>query len=162
MLTDLPSTFDKSFMDLCGYRLAQEAAKRCFNDAKLSPADVDVVELHDCFSCNELFMYEALGFAKEGCGIELFKTGSWKSNKNGGQVYKMNNIVFNPSGGLESKGHPIGATGLGQCAELCWQLRGEAGKRQVDGAKVGLQHNYGIGSDCVVTLYKKYLLSSNL
>ena len=65
-------------------------------------------------------------------------------------------VVVNPSGGLLSKGHPLGATGLGQCAELVWQLRGEAGKRQVDNARIGLQHNLGLGGACVVTLFKKY------
>lgn len=112
MVTDLPSTFAKSFMDLSGYSMAKRAAELCYQDSGLSPKDVDVLEVHDCFSCNELFMYEALGLAKEGQGIDLFRDGSWKKNKNGGELYHMGQWVVNPSGGLESKGHPIGATGL--------------------------------------------------
>nr|KAG5703888.1 hypothetical protein BaRGS_008147 [Batillaria attramentaria] len=113
-----------------------------------------VFEVHDCFSCNELFMYEALHCAPEGRGLDLVNNSSWRRNKQGGeQLYVGNKWVFNPSGGLESKGHPIG---LGQCAELVWQLRGEAGKRQVEGARVAMQHNFGIGGAAVVTMYGKY------
>jgi len=106
-----------------------------------------VVELHDCFSANELITYEALGLCKEG------EAGKWidaGKNTYGGQV------VVNPSGGLISKGHPLGATGLAQCAELNWQLRGIAGKRQVSNPTYALQHNLGLGGACVVAIYKKY------
>ncbi|XP_013396643.1 non-specific lipid-transfer protein isoform X2 [Lingula anatina] len=157
MVTDLPSSFGKSYMDLSGFAMAQRAADMCYRDSGLTAKDIDVLEVHDCFSCNELFMYEALRLVPEGKALELFNTGKWVPTTEGGQVYKMGDRwVVNASGGLESKGHPIGATGLGQCAELVWQLRGEAGKRQVAGAKTALQHNYGIGGAAVVTMYQKH------
>ena len=107
---------------------------------------MDVIELHDCFSCNELITYEALGLCPEGKAGEFVDSGA---QTYGGQV------VVNPSGGLISKGHPLGATGLAQCAELTWQLRGQAERRQVEGAEVGLQHNLGLGGAAVVTMYRK-------
>lgn len=119
MVTDLPSSFGKSLRDLSGYSLAREAARRCYSDTGFTPQDVDVIEVHDCFAPNELFMYEALGLAEEGTGTQLLRGGKWISNHNGGQVYQMGNKwVVNPSGGLESKGHPIGATG--KIVLLCW------------------------------------------
>ncbi|XP_039339681.1 sterol carrier protein 2 isoform X5 [Mauremys reevesii] len=146
MVTDLSSTFEEnSCIKAVGYDMSKEAAKRCFSKAGLKPTDVDVIELHDCFSSNELITYEALGLCPEGGAGELIDRGD---NTYGGKW------VVNPSGGLISKGHPLGATGLAQCAELCWQLRGEAGKRQVPGAKVALQHNIGLGGAVVVTLYR--------
>ncbi|CAM4716315.1 unnamed protein product [Lepidochelys kempii] len=146
MVTDLSSTFEEnSCIKAVGYDMSKEAAKRCFSKAGLKPTDVDVIELHDCFSSNELVTYEALGLCPEGRAGELIDRGD---NTYGGKW------VVNPSGGLISKGHPLGATGLAQCAELCWQLRGEAGKRQVPGAKVALQHNIGLGGAVVVTLYR--------
>ncbi|KAK6183067.1 hypothetical protein SNE40_010615 [Patella caerulea] len=157
MVTDLPSSFDKSFMDLSGYTMAKIAADKCYKDSGISAQDIDVAEVHDCFSCNELFMYEALKFCDEGNGYRLIRDSTWKQNSNGGEVCVLGNgLVVNPSGGLESKGHPIGATGLAQCFELVNQLRSKCGKRQVDGAKVALQHNFGIGGACVVTLYGQY------
>nr|XP_057922550.1 sterol carrier protein 2 [Doryrhamphus excisus] len=145
MVTDLATTFDEnSCIKMVGYDMSRVAAKKCFEAAGLKPADVDVVELHDCFSANELITYEALGLCAEGKGAELIDRGD---NTYGGK------FVINPSGGLISKGHPLGATGLAQCAELCWQLRGQAGRRQVPGAKVALQHNIGLGGAVVVTLY---------
>uniref|UniRef100_W5MGD7 Sterol carrier protein 2 n=1 Tax=Lepisosteus oculatus TaxID=7918 RepID=W5MGD7_LEPOC len=146
LVTDFASTFqDNSCIKMVGYDMTKEAARRCFQAASLRPEDVDVIELHDCFSANELITYEALGLCPEGKAGELIDRGD---NTYGGKW------VVNPSGGLISKGHPLGATGLAQCAELCWQLRGEAGKRQVPGAKVALQHNIGIGGAVVVTLYR--------
>ncbi|XP_006977786.1 sterol carrier protein 2 isoform X1 [Peromyscus maniculatus bairdii] len=146
MMTDLPSTFEeKSVIKMVGYDMSREAARRCYEKSGLRPSDVDVIELHDCFSANELLTYEALGLCPEGQGGALVDRGD---NTYGGKW------VINPSGGLISKGHPLGATGLAQCAELCWQLRGEAGKRQVPGAKVALQHNLGLGGAAVVTLYR--------
>ncbi|XP_060784653.1 sterol carrier protein 2 isoform X1 [Neoarius graeffei] len=146
MVTDLSTTFEEnSCMNVVGYDMTRLAAKKCFGSAGLTPADVEVIELHDCFSANELITYEALGLCPEGKAGELIDRGD---NTYGGKW------VVNPSGGLISKGHPLGATGLAQCAELCWQLRGEAGKRQVPGAKVALQHNIGIGGAVVVTLYR--------
>ena len=116
-----------------------------YEQAQISADDVDVIELHDCFSANELITYEALGLCAEGEGGTLIDNGD---TTYGGRW------VVNPSGGLISKGHPLGATGLAQCAELTWQLRGEADKRQVADAKVALQHNLGLGGACVVTAYK--------
>lgn len=146
MMTDLPSTFEeKSVIKVVGYDMTKEAARRCYEKSGLTPSDVDVIELHDCFSVNELITYEALGLCPEGQGGTLVDRGD---NTYGGKW------VINPSGGLISKGHPLGATGLAQCVELCWQLRGEAGKRQVPGAKVALQHNLGLGGAVVVTLYR--------
>nr|XP_028589289.1 non-specific lipid-transfer protein [Podarcis muralis] len=146
MMTDLPSTFvENSLIKAVGFDMTKEAAKRCYSKAGLKPEDVDVIELHDCFSANELITYEALGLCPEGGAGELIDRGD---NTYGGKW------VINPSGGLISKGHPLGATGLAQCAELCWQLRGEAGKRQVPCAKVALQHNLGLGGAVVITLYR--------
>lgn len=146
MMTDLPSTFeDESAIKLVGYDMTKNAAQKVYAKAGCSASDVDVIELHDCFSANELITYEALGLCGEGEAGKFIDSGN---NTYGGKY------VVNPSGGLISKGHPLGATGLAQCSELCWQLRGEAGKRQVPGAKLALQHNLGLGGAVVVTLYK--------
>lgn len=146
MATDLPSTFaDKSLMKIVGYDMTKLAAERLFQKANRRPTDVQVVELHDCFSANELITYEALGLCPPGKAAELIDRGD---NTYGGKY------VVNPSGGLISKGHPLGATGLAQCAELTWQLRNEAGPRQVQGAKLALQHNIGLGGAVVVALYQ--------
>lgn len=146
MATDLPSTFEeKSLMKLVGYDMTKAAAKKAFSKTPYKPTDVDVVELHDCFSANELITYEALGLCPVGKAGDLIDSGN---NTYGGKY------VINPSGGLISKGHPLGATGLAQCAELCWQLRGQAEKRQVTNAKLALQHNIGLGGAAVVGIYK--------
>ncbi len=113
--------------------------------AGIGPDDLDVIELHDCFAHNELITYEALGLCPEGGADKFIRDGD---NTYGGKV------VTNPSGGLLSKGHPLGATGLAQCFELTQQLRGSAGARQVEGARTALQHNLGLGGACVVTLYQ--------
>ena len=147
MTTDYASTFDdKSMIKLVGFDMAREAARKVYAMAAIGPDDIDVCELHDCFAQNELLTYEALGFCAEG-GAEKFVCDG--DNTYGGKV------VTNPSGGLLSKGHPLGATGLAQCYELTRQLRGTAGPTQVDGARLGLQHNLGLGGACVVTLYGK-------
>ncbi|XP_076649800.1 sterol carrier protein X-related thiolase [Halictus rubicundus] len=146
MSTDLPSTFaEKSAIKLIGYDMTKNAAEKVFTQCPYRPSDVDVVELHDCFSTNELITYEALGLCAPGHAGKLIDAGD---NTYGGKY------VINPSGGLISKGHPLGATGLAQCAELCWQLRGQAGKRQVPKAKLALQHNIGLGGAVVVALYR--------
>ncbi|XP_066589258.1 sterol carrier protein 2 [Prorops nasuta] len=145
MSTDLPSTFnDESSIKLVGYDMTKNAAEKVFTKTSYKPIDVDVVELHDCFSTNELITYEALGLCLPGHGGKLVDAGD---NTYGGKY------VINPSGGLISKGHPLGATGIAQCTELCWQLRGEAGKRQVPDARLALQHNIGLGGAVVVALY---------
>jgi sterol carrier protein 2 len=147
MTTDFASTFsENSAIKLIGYDMTRAAAQNVYEQSGCGPEDVDVVELHDCFSANELVTYEALGLCPEGKAGEFIDSGA---NTYGGEV------VVNPSGGLISKGHPLGATGLAQCAELNWQLRGEADKRQVDGVKNALQHNLGLGGAAVVTLYRK-------
>jgi acetyl-CoA acetyltransferase len=143
--TDRPSTFESGDMRrVVGFDVSREAGQKVYEQAAIGPDDVDVVELHDCFAQNELITYEALGFCPEGGGEKFVVDGD---NTYGGKV------VTNPSGGLLSKGHPLGATGLAQCYELVSQLRGAAGDRQVKGARLALQHNLGIGSACVVTLY---------
>ena len=151
MSTDFESTFsEKSCIKMVGADLTKAAAQKVYDQSGLGPEDVDVVELHDCFSCNELITYEALGLCPEGKGGEFVDSGA--------QTYG-GKVVVNPSGGLISKGHPLGATGLAQCSELNWQLRGEADKRQVEGAKVALQHNLGLGGAAVVTMYRKATIS---
>ncbi len=145
MATDFKSTFEGSTIKLVGFDMAAAAAKQALGQAGATADDIDVVELHDCFSANELITYEALGLCEEGKGGDLIESGNATY---GGR------FVVNPSGGLISKGHPLGATGLAQCAELVWQLRGEAGARQVEGAKLALQHNLGIGGACIVAVYR--------
>ncbi len=146
MRTDPESSFDSgSMISMVGYDMARLAAQDVYESSGVGPKDIDVVELHDCFTANELLTYEALGLAESG-GAERF---IWDGdNTYGGKV------VTNPSGGLLSKGHPLGATGLAQCAELVWQLRGDAQDRQVEGARTALQHNLGLGGACVVSLYR--------
>ena len=144
MTTDTASTFGKSMISLVGADMAKAAAEAVYAQAGVGPEDIDVCELHDCFAHNELISYEALGFCAPGEAAKFVADGD---NTYGGAV------VTNPSGGLLSKGHPLGATGLAQCYELTQQLRGKAEARQVDGARLGLQHNLGLGGACVVTLY---------
>ena len=127
-----------------GKGMSQQAAQQVYEDAGVSPNDIDVIELHDCFTPNEVITYEALGLCPEGGAAQFIADGD---NTYGGRY------VIGPSGGLMSKGHPIGATGLAQCTELTWHLRGQAGHRQVDNAKLALQHNVGLGGAVVVTLY---------
>ncbi|MDP3424863.1 MAG: lipid-transfer protein [Burkholderiaceae bacterium] len=147
MATDRPDTFESGDMRrLVGVGMAEAAAKQVYEQAGMGPQDVDVVELHDCFAQNELISYEALGLCPPGGAERFIEDGD---NTYGGQV------VTNPSGGLLSKGHPLGATGLAQCAELVQQLRGSCGLRQVPGARIALQHNVGLGGACVVTLFER-------
>jgi acetyl-CoA acetyltransferase len=147
MATDTASTFnERSCIQLAGAGMSRSAALKAYQQSGLGPEDVDVIELHDCFSINELLTYEALGLCAEGKGGELIDSGA---------VTYGGRWVVNPSGGLISKGHPLGATGLAQCVELTWQLRGQAGKRHVAGARVGLQHNLGLGGAAVVALYRR-------
>merc|ERR550537_707482 len=127
--------------------MTKKAAKEALHQSGRSTSDVDVVELHDCFSANELITYEALGLCGEG------QAGTYVEN--GDNDYGGKGAVVNPSGGLISKGHPLGATGIAQCAEMVWQLRGEAGKRQVADADVALSHNLGLGGAAVVTVYER-------
>jgi acetyl-CoA acetyltransferase len=137
---------DGGVLDVMFQALSRDAAKYAYEDAGIGPEDVDVIELHDCFTTNELATYVALGLC-ETEDLNAFVANG--SNTYGGR------IVVNPSGGLLSKGHPLGATGLAQIAELTWQLRGEAGKRQVDGARIALQHNGGLGSAGFVHIFER-------
>jgi len=146
MTTDTPASFGGDLIQLVGYDMSAAAARQVYEAAGVDPRDIPVVELHDCFTTNEVISYEALGLTPEGTSEKFIADGD---NTYGGRV------VTNPSGGLLSKGHPLGATGLAQCAELVWQLRGQAGGRQVDGAALALQHNIGLGGAAVVTLYEK-------
>ena len=147
----LTTDFDSSFStrrarDVIGYDMNVQAARQVYEQSGLGPEDFQVIELHDCFSANELLLYEALGLAAEGEGPQLVDDG---------QTTYGGRWVVNPSGGLISKGHPLGATGLAQCAELTWQLRGDADARQVDGVQACLQHNIGLGGSAVVTAYQR-------
>lgn len=147
MTTDVAGTFQTDdMMRLVGYDMAAEGVSQVYEAGGVGPEDIDVVELHDCFAHNELISYEALGLCPEGGAQKFIADGE---NTYGGKV------VTNPSGGLLSKGHPLGATGLAQCYELTRQLRGTAGSTQVEGARKALQHNLGLGGACVVTLYEQ-------
>ncbi|MCT2584616.1 lipid-transfer protein [Actinophytocola gossypii] len=146
LVTDGPTTFEGDLRRLVGYDMTAVASRRVYEESGVGPEDIRVAELHDCFTTNEFLTYEALGLTPEGTAEKFVLEGA---NTYGGQV------VTNPSGGLISKGHPLGATGLAQAAELVWQLRGQAEGRQVNGVRVALQHNLGLGGACVVTLYKK-------
>ncbi|CAG2148042.1 3-ketoacyl-CoA thiolase [Cupriavidus yeoncheonensis] len=145
LTTDPPASFDPpSMLNYVGTHMTRSAANKVYEKAGIGPEDIDVCELHDCFAQNEVISYEALGFCPEGGAEKFVRDGD---NTYGGKV------VVGPSGGLMSKGHPLGATGLAQCFELTHQLRGTAEQRQVPGARLALQHNLGLGGACVVTLY---------
>ena len=145
MTTDFPDSFEKSCIKQVGSEMSRKSAQRVYAKSGLGPENIHVIELHDCFSTNELITYEALGLCTEGKAGRLIDSGA---------VTYGGKWVVNPSGGLISKGHPLGATGLAQCAELTWQLRGAAAARQVNGATVGLQHNIGLGGAAVVAIYR--------
>ncbi|MEG8180290.1 lipid-transfer protein [Nocardia terpenica] len=146
MTTDFASTFDGTAKGIIGYDMNAQAARQVYEQSGLGPQDFQVIELHDCFSANELLLYEALGLCGEGEAPALI---------DGNQTTYGGKWVVNPSGGLISKGHPLGATGLAQCSELTWQLRGQADKRQVDNVSAALQHNIGLGGAAVVTAYQR-------
>lgn len=146
MRTDFANTFHGSDMAIVGFHMTEAAAAAAYEEAGLGPDEAQVVELHDCFSANELITYEGLGLAEAGRAGDLIMDGA---------VTYGGKWVVNPSGGLISKGHPLGATGLAQCAELTWQLRGTADARQVPDAKVAIQHNLGLGGAAVVTVYAR-------
>ncbi|MCF3168289.1 lipid-transfer protein [Streptomyces sp. CB04723] len=147
MTTDTEESFAAgSCVDAVGFPMSRAAARQVYTASGLGPDDLDVIELHDCFSVNELLTYEALGLCAVGESGKLVESGA---TTYGGRW------VVNPSGGLISKGHPLGATGLAQAAELTWQLRGEAGARQVPGARTALAHNIGLGGAAVVTLLRR-------
>ena len=146
LTTDFADSFDGTCKALIGYHMNVAAAQSVYQQCGLGPDDFQVIELHDCFSANELLLYEALGLCAEGEAPRLIDD---NDTTYGGRW------VVNPSGGLISKGHPLGATGLAQCAELTWQLRGDADRRQVDSVTAALQHNIGLGGAAVVTAYQR-------
>ena len=146
LATDAPSAYDRSSINLMGFEMTKYAASIALAEANLIPKDIKVCELHDCFSANEMIVIDALGLCEPGKAHELVR---------GGDITYGGRYVINPSGGLISKGHPLGATGIAQCAELVWQLRGWANNRMVYGVKAALQHNLGLGGAVVCTVYKK-------
>ncbi|KAJ5407669.1 hypothetical protein N7509_001552 [Penicillium cosmopolitanum] len=147
MLTDGPEVYSRSAIDLVGFNMSRDAARLAMQEAQVQTKDIKVCELHDCFSTNEMLLLDGLGFSEPGKAHEMVRRGDI--------TYGGRGPVINPSGGLISKGHPLGATGLAQCAELTWQLRGWANNRFVEGADVALQHNLGLGGAVVVTVYKR-------
>lgn len=144
LATDSPNLFSRSAIDLMGYDMSARAARTAMAEAGVSPGDFQVCELHDCFSANEMITIEALGLCERGKVHEMVRNGD---------ITYGGKIVINPSGGLISKGHPLGATGIAQCAELVWHLRGWANNRAVAHTKYALQHNLGLGGAAVVTVY---------
>ena len=147
LMTDSPQLYSKSAMDLVGYDMTKRAAQAAMSEAGITSKDIKVCELHDCFSANELILLDGLGFSEPGKAHEMVR--------NGDITYGGKGPIINPSGGLISKGHPLGATGLAQCAELTWQLRGWANNRLAQDVDVALQHNLGLGGAVVVTIYKR-------
>jgi acetyl-CoA C-acetyltransferase len=144
MLSDTDTDFDTpNVLDALGRAGTHRAAQRAYDLAGIGPEDIDVAEVHDCFVSNEMISCASLGFCEEDAINDFVLRGE---NTYGGKV------VVCPSGGLLSKGHPLGATGLAQITELTWQLRGEAGERQVEGARTALQHNGGLGSALSVAI----------
>ncbi|KAF2399040.1 putative Non-specific lipid-transfer protein [Trichodelitschia bisporula] len=146
MATDSPNLFNKSAIELVGFSMSKHAAAQALAEAKATVDDVKVVELHDCFSANELVTLDALGLCPPGKAHELVRNGD---------ITYGGKYVVNPSGGLISKGHPLGASGIAQCAELVWHLRGWANNRAVEGTKAALQHNLGLGGAVVCSVYKR-------
>jgi acetyl-CoA acetyltransferase len=126
--------------------LTRNAAAQAYEQAGVAPDDLDLVELHDCFATAELVHYDNLMLCEPGGAADFFNSGAtWRDGR----------IPVNVSGGLQSKGHPIAATGIANIWEICHHLRGEAGDRQIDGAKVGLAHVIGLGSACAVHILEK-------
>jgi sterol carrier protein 2 len=146
LATDAPSLFSRSAIDLMGFDMTKKATEVALKEAGITAKDVQVVELHDCFSANEMIVIDALGLSEPGKAHELVRSGD---------ITYGGKYVVNPSGGLISKGHPLGATGIAQCAELVWHLRGWANNRAVPNTKYCLQHNLGLGGAVVVTVYAR-------
>ena len=147
LATDSPKLYSTSAIDLVGFQMTKRASQQAMAQAGITPEDVKICELHDCFSANEMITIDGLGLCAPGKAHEFVRQGN---------ITYGGKVVINPSGGLNSKGHPLGATGLAQCAELNWQLRGWAANRLVEGASVALQHNLGLGGAAVVTVYRRW------
>ncbi|MEX2706736.1 MAG: thiolase domain-containing protein [Candidatus Freyrarchaeum guaymaensis] len=138
-------------LDISTFDITVRAAKEAYRAARLEPKDIDLAEVHDCFTIAEILHNEDLGFFKKGEGGKAVEEGETEIN---------GKVTINASGGLLAKGHPVGATGVAQICELVWQLRGEAGARQVDGAEIGLAHcmgnfSHGDGGTCNITILKR-------
>ncbi|EYE97848.1 putative sterol carrier protein [Aspergillus ruber CBS 135680] len=146
LATDTPSLYNRSSIDLMGFSMARNACRAAIAEAGVNVKDIKVCELHDCFSANEMITIDALELCEPGKAHEMVSKGDITYN---------GKMVINPSGGLISKGHPLGATGLAQCAELVWHLRGWANNRLISGTDAALQHNLGLGGAVVVTVYKR-------
>jgi sterol carrier protein 2 len=146
LATDTESVFSRSAIDLMGYGMNEYAAKIALDEAGVSVKDIKVAEVHDCFSANEMIVIDALGFSEKGKAHEMVRNGD---------ITYGGKMVINPSGGLISKGHPLGASGIAQCAELVWHLRGWANNRLVEGTTAAMQHNLGLGGAVVVSVYKR-------
>jgi len=146
LATDAPSLFDRSAINLMGFEMSRFAARTALAEAGVKASDIKVCELHDCFSANEMTTIDALELCPPGNAHEMVRSGD---------ITYGGKCVINPSGGLISKGHPLGATGIAQCAELVWHLRGWANNRLVEGTTAALQHNLGLGGAVVVTVYKR-------
>lgn len=144
--SDSPALFSKSAIDLVGYDMTHRAATAALAEAGVSAASIKLVELHDCFSTNEMVTLDGLGLCPPGKAHEMVRSGD---------ITYGGRVIVNPSGGLISKGHPLGATGIAQCAELVWHLRGQAGERNVEGVEAAMQHNLGLGGAAVVTIYRR-------
>ncbi|KAJ6107991.1 Non-specific lipid-transfer protein [Penicillium sp. IBT 18751x] len=146
LATDSEAVFNKSSIDLMGFAMSRHAARTAMAEAGVKVSDIKVCELHDCFSANEMITIDALELCEPGKAHEMVRRGD---------ITYGGKMVINPSGGLISKGHPLGATGIAQCAELVWHLRGWANNRLVEGTNAALQHNLGLGGAVVVTVYKR-------
>ncbi|KAG5746705.1 hypothetical protein H9Q70_010597 [Fusarium xylarioides] len=157
LATDSPILFEKnSAIELIGSNMTRQAAKKAYKQANIEARDISIVELHDCFTTNEMCALEGLGLAAEGQAWKLVRDGGITYGPDGRAGKDGKGWIVNPSGGLIYKGHPLGATGLAQCAELVWHLRGWTSSRSVPSTKFCLQHNMGLGGATVVTIYKRF------
>lgn len=151
---DQSDTYGSSSMSLVGYNMSKRACATALSQANAGVSDIRVCELHDCFAANELVTIDALGLCAPGTAGSFVRSGAithgFQERGGGG-----GGVLVNPSGGLISKGHPLGATGLAQCAELVWQLRGWANNRLAPRTRVALQHNLGLGGAAVVGVYRR-------
>lgn len=148
--TDSPALYSGSAMSLVGYEMTAHTASRALSEAGLRIEDISVAEVHDCFSTNELLVIDAVGLAGEQGEAHHYV-------HSGDITFGSKKAVINPSGGLISKGHPLGASGIAQCAELVWQLRGWANNRlvSVKAGQAALQQNAGLGGACVATILQR-------
>ena len=143
-----------SAISLSGYNLTRKTAQTLYAQTKLSPQDFDFCELQDTTTVNELLAYEALGLCSEGGASKFIET-KLNSISKANDASLSENMMINPSGGVLGRGNCMGANGIAQCVEICWQLRGMAGDRQIKGARIGLQHSLGLGAGCVMGAYRK-------